>query len=377
MPTDYPKNNIGRSVIPFTIVNNSGIGAYLYMFGTTKPLTPQNNTYWISNLKGDCTLFKPNEKLTLGVNLGSTTDARFPQLDGIRAYIVLGGPLGVSINSAGIPIAISADDPQSPNYDKTWDFIEATWHDDVAFTTLHVNTTQVDAFGLAFKVEHSGYDPANPSKPLTIVNGFDSPDARRVIFDEMSKAADPWKRLVLANKRRILMPLKSMDAGVFPKTQLDKYINDVVQYYRTNSLTFSYSGVDYTGTTDASGAFIFAPPKASGKPTYKFAKPTTRVCYTQDIRPTPDDGVGRAIGAALGASFLRSTLKFYEEFPVPQNLRRYYYREPPVCEYARIIHEQGINYHAFCYGYDEVAGDAGVNRDVRNPTSVKLTIQKA
>ena len=72
----------------------------------------------------------------------------------------------------------------------------------------------------------------------------------------------------------------------------------------------------------------------------------------------------------------RSTLKFYPDagFPVPQEERSLYYAKSPICEYARIIHKYGIDNHAFCYGYDEVAGDAGPNRDVFNPTSLKLTL---
>ena len=70
-------------------------------------------------------------------------------------------------------MAPSADNPTDPNYQTLWDFLEATWHkyvDHDPRTILHVNTTQVDAFGLAFKVEYSGFDPSKDkrTKPLTI-----------------------------------------------------------------------------------------------------------------------------------------------------------------------------------------------------------------
>ena len=131
-------------------------------------------------------------------------------------------------------------------------------------------------------------------------------------------------------------------------------------------------------------SFVFKPDKTKDNAnhqtyTYTIPAPTTRMCYTQDIKANGQDpyGVGRVIGAALGASFLRATLVNYpaDGFPVPQEKRKLYYTKAPICEYGRIIHKYGIKNHAFCYGYDEVAGDAGENRDVWNPVSMKLTIQ--
>ena len=380
------KNNIGRALIPFTIINNSGSTepAYLYMFGNTMPASPNYHTYYLSKLNGDCTLFpvsKPNQTYGLALT-GKTTNAFFPQLDAIRVYISFGKPLSITTNEFGIPIAVSADVSSDPNYLTLWDFVEATWHDYQTHTILHINTTQVDAFGIAFKVEHSGFDPANPQVPLTVINGFDSNTARGDIFNEIKNAATPtvpWNNLLISNagkNLRALMPLKSLDLGKFPKDQLNSYVKQAVAFYdiaTTNRLVFPFGGVTYTGHTEG-GNFVFVPDKSAS--TYTIKAPTTRNCYAQDIVPNPFDGPGTAIAAALGASFLRSTLVFYPGtgFPVPQQDRSLYYTKEPICQYARIIHKFGINNHAFCYGYDEVAGDAGGNRDVQNPTSFTLTI---
>ena len=184
------------------------------------------------------------------------------------------------------------------------------------------------------------------------------------------------------------MPLKGIEQSLFPENQLDTYIKDVSNFYLSNRLTFNYSGVNYVGgtkmTSRGSFAFVFQPDRAKDDGgqatfTYTIAAPTTRQVYANsiDIGSEPSDGVGRAICAALGASYCRSTLTFYPKagFPVPQNDRSLYYNNQPIFEYARIIHSYGIDNHAFCYGYDEVAGDAGGNRDVRNPTSLTLTIK--
>jgi hypothetical protein len=376
------KNNIDRALIPFTIENNSGSTdpIYVYLFGTTNPDASTHNTYYLSDLNGDCTLFPPNTTELLGLPLdGTKVSACLPQLDGIRVYISIGKQLTIEINDEGLPSAVSADVPGNPNYNTLWDFVEATWHDYVTHTILHVNTTQVDAFGIAFKVTHSGYDPADPSAPLTVTNGFDSNTARAEIFKDFASAGAPWSNLVISDAGgplRALGPVKAIDRGLFPTDQLDAYIKQVVAFYdasTSNRLIFPYAGVTYRGRTEGD-AFVFAPDQSADGQEYKIEIPSTRNCYAQDIQPTA--GTGGAISAALGASFLRSTLVFYPDagFPVPQESRSLYYTKPPICEYARILHNYGIDHHAFCYGYDEVAGDAGGNRDVRNPTSFTLTI---
>jgi hypothetical protein len=398
-------NNNGRDLIPFTIINNSGLHApaFLYMFGTTNPEAPRNNTCYLSDLKGGITKFPPNVKGKIyGLPLtGSTVKAQFPQLDAVRIYISFGSQLKIDTNEYGIPIAVSADDSTTPNYQTLWDFVEGTWHkyDDPQDprTILHVNTTQVDAFGLAFKVEYSGFNPSKDKRtdPLTIVNGFDSDTARENIFRDLQQAGDRWNKLIIGSlSPRALMPLKAIEQSLFPEDQLADYIKAVSKFYlntTSNRLIFKYVGVNYTGQTQEPSkdnfVFVFTPDKAKDNDrndtfTYIIKVPTTRQVYANTIylglKPRDKPGlVGEAICAALGASYCRSTLTFYPNahFPVPQENRSDYYQKAPIFEYARIIHSYGIDNHAFCYGYDEVAGDAGINRDVRNPIWLRLTIK--
>jgi hypothetical protein len=382
-------NNVGRAIIPFTITNNSGSSdpAYLYLFGVLDPLATHPTSVHLSNLNGDCKAFPvstPNQ--IYGHQLtGTTTSAFFPQLDAIRAYISFASQLSVSTNEYGIPIAVSADVSSDPNYNTLWDFTEFTWHDYKTHTILDGNVTQVDAFGLAFQIEFNGFDPSNPANPATILLGFNTNTARSKIFKDLTAIGAPWSNLIISSggsPLRALMPLKSIDLGTFPKDQLDAYLAKIIAFYDSatnNRLVFPYLGVNYTGETTADG-FTFTPDKkvandGTATSTYTIPTPTTRNCYAQDILSTPNDGTGGVICAALGASILRSTLVFTNAgFPVPQSDRSLYYGSQPICEYGKIIHAQGINNHAFCYGYDEVAGDAGAPRQVQNPTSISLTI---
>jgi len=89
----------------------------------------------------------------------------------------------------------------------------------------------------------------------------------------------------------------------------------------------------------------------------------------------PIGALSALASAALGASILRSTLAFYTGFPVPQMDRNLYYTKAPLFEYAKIIHKYALNNHAFCFGYDEVAQDAGETNQVWNPTDFAVTIR--
>ena len=54
---DYPKNNIGRELIPLKITNQTNReNLYFYLVGTTEPLDQANHCYYLSNFNGDVTL---------------------------------------------------------------------------------------------------------------------------------------------------------------------------------------------------------------------------------------------------------------------------------------------------------------------------------
>jgi glycosyl hydrolase family 64 (putative beta-1,3-glucanase) len=416
MEPGYKTNNINRALIPFTIINKSGSSKAAYLYAIGKVLGSPDKEYWLSDFKGNCTQFQPSQPAqSYGLLLqDKETSAMFPQLDAVRIYISFEQPLKVPTSPAGISVAVSADNPApgNPNYYTPWDFVEGTWHDYGTFNVLHLNTTQVDSFGLALKIEHSGGDPTKPTPPrpqITITNGFDDTDkvkARSSIFADLKSAGKPWSDLIIynaGNPIRALMPLKAMNPAVisppFPNTQLDGYVKRIAQTYdleAARGMSFLRDGVRYVGHFYRSrGQFVFEPDQEldiNNNPTSRYVLPipTTTQCYANTLETiaSPVDknfnkitdpstaitDTRNALFGALSATLLRTTLARWADFPVPQDGRKEYYVQPPVCEYARIIHKYGINNHAFCYGLDEVAGDAGGNRDVWSPTSMKLTI---
>ncbi len=379
--------------IPLTIVDRSGSGepVYLYLFS--------NETLeYLVDRDGGVVHFPRDQRGGLyGLRLEPGENRlRLPRLPAMRAYVAIGRQFVIDTDADGRPVAVDAGTPGNPNYDLIWDFCEVNWLASrgagIEQSRLHGDLTQVDAFGLAMRLEFSGLDPADPTREKRFDIGFVGDGARAEIFAELA-AAEPWQRLVIRGAHgapvRALMPGFAIAHGDqvppdrrFPEDQLQRYIADCLDYYRSRPLSLEYDGADYTCAVE-DGRFTFIRDGDGRKytmlidglepPVTRTGKGTEAV-YRNAIVPSPDDGPGRRIAAVLGASLLRSTLMHDPRFPVPRSARDVYYRHAPTFLYARAIHERAIDEHAFCFGYDEVELDAG-NGEVINPTSMTLTIQ--
>ena len=382
-------NNAKLPLIPFTITNNTGEDVYMYAWGKVEGTT----TYvYISDFNGDVTAFPHGAKLKYySLKLpNKVTNANFPQLEGVRIYFSIGAPLPVSsTNSVGIPEALVGWINTKPEFPLIWDWVEINWLQYPGYTRLVGNITQVQMFGLAFDLVLNGFDPANPLNPFTFRNGFESGGLRAKIIAEIKAAGAPWSNLIINNPTPGGVPIRVLEPGSsiapigvgvpnFPANYLDDYVKNVIMPFygenTTNRLT--YKGLlpkQWTGFTSG-GKFIFAPEGTATKQ-YTFDPPVTVDIYNNTIPFT--DGDSGQIAATLGASICRSTLGFTATpgFPVPRTQRNLYYTNPPIFEYASIIHKNAIDNNAFCFGYDEVALGNGVTNQVQDPTSMEVTIR--
>jgi hypothetical protein len=385
-------NNIGLPLVPFTITNNTNKDVFMHAFGTLAAGTGTEN-YFVSDFNGDCKKFPVNAGPTpYGLKLtGAVTNANFPMLQGDRIYFSIGTKLIVpSTDINGNPLAIIPNSTADPNFNTLWDFIEGNWAPGPGGNTVFQwNTTQVNAFAIAFELDMKGGTPSFPKVPAEVILGFGPGGQRAKIFAAIKAAGAPWSNLIIPGPGlsgiplRVLQPYYSIHGigpgSGFPTDQLFDYIHNTIMPFYDQSTTnrLVYAGLLpllWKGFTSG-GKFIFKPDNSATKTTYTFPAPTTGECYGNTIVGDPIDGNSGAIAAALGASILRSTLAFYTGFPVPQTDRNLYYTKPPFFEYAKIIHEHALDNHAFCFGYDEVAQDAGETNQVWNPTSFAVTVR--
>jgi hypothetical protein len=390
-------NNLNLPLIPFTITNNTGADVYMYAFGLLVQGKKTTSVY-ISNFNGDVKAFPLNAGLaSYSVKLpAKVTNANFPQLESVRIYFSVGEPLPVtSTGPTGIPNSLVGwiNSPQHPEFPLLWDFVELNWPQLSDRSLLVGNVTQVQMFGLAFKLVLNGFNPANPTEPLTFTNGFASGGLRAKIIEEIKAAGAPWSNLIINNPAFGGVPLRVLQPGsaiappggpaigvpLFPKDQLFDYIHNVIlPFYDTstkNRLVAAHivGDLEWEGHTSG-GNFIFEPTKGTTTQ-YTFDAPATVEVYNNTIPFT--DGNSGAIAAVLNASMCRTTLGFNATpgFPVPRTERNLYYTNPPIFEYARIIHENAIDNNAFAFGQDEVANGNGPTNQVQDPTSMAITIR--
>ena len=409
-------NNRGLETIPFQILNQSGLKAPLYVWvqGIIPDTTPAEYVY-VSDLKGNVTeIPKSSKKLTLSMALpDDDTTIALPRLISLRVYLSLGQQIFTDTNADGNPTSPSGWSPGDPlqgeNYNTLFDYFELTWTRDNATTTsLGANLTQLDFLGLALQLDNYGYKP-DLKTPEHVKSGFEG-NARSTIFKAIEELGEPWSKLVLPAGNpafpdipiRIHSPYHGMELGLFPKDQLEKYINDVWSYYTKKQLAVTVSGGEYTGLVQSDGPhkglFVFEPAKGSGKSPVMIKNPNTNhqegfvsgsknmyECQVQlDIvpqvvppNPLPVDATD--IARNLGAGFMRSTLGQgvaggvnLDSLPLCNEVGQYYLHEP-VNQYAALIHKHSIQGKAYAYGYDDVCEQSSVGI-TKNPTKLVLTV---
>jgi hypothetical protein len=369
----YPLNNIGREIIPFQIANQSGYRGqlYFYLVGTTDPTNPDHEWYYLSDLDGNVTKCVPTQgETSYSMPIADSQAIKLPRLSAMRMYFSFGAPLNLVVGSNGIP-ASPAGWLTDSNYRTLFDWIELTWEKNPNDYTLGGNTTQVDMFGIPFALSFTGFDPSG--SPLTVQGGFSQGGLRNTILDALRGAPSPWSSLVVTDPDtgtdlRAVSPYHGMEMNLFPRDQLQGYIDDVWTTYTTKTLSASAEDVTFAGQV-ANGLLTFTP--TTGGTTITFPKPDSFTVYTSGPVPQQSGGKLGVIQAALQADFLRSTL--LASNLVPECDSGLYYQSPPINHYAKILHQYATGGGAYAFGFDDVCSKSSFII-VHNPVSAGVTL---
>lgn len=379
----YPKNNIGRELIPLTVSNQTKRGnLYFYLIGTTNPGPDSaHHWYYLSNISGDVTLCTENDGLTdYSLSLtGAETTVQMPRLSGIRIYFSFDRKLDVGVGANGIPLS-PAGWLQDSNYETLFDWVEASWEVNATDMTLGGNTTQVDMLGLPFGVSLTGFDA--DKNPQTLTTGFVRGGERNQIMSALKQAPEPWNKLVVSDEAaggysRALSPYHGMELNWFPRSQLDDYINQVWEKYTTEKLkTTSFVDAEITFTGQVENGNLVFRDDANPNNFITFPKPTGWTVYTSgpmptDVSPPSYGSKAGVIGTCLQAGFMRSTLLRSAE--LPDCTVADFYRDEPVNHYGKIIHQFAPDGGAYAFGYDDVCARKS-QITVHNPLSAQITI---
>jgi beta-galactosidase len=323
----------------------------------------------------------------------------------LRVYVSFGAELYTTTAPDGNPTSPSGWSPGDPvqgeNYKVLWDFFELTWtRDDAATTALGANLTQLDFFGLPLQLDNYGYEP-DLTTPVQLTTGFEG-DARSAIVTSIQGLGEPWAALVVPDLNpsfpgiplRVFSPYHGMELELFPKNQLETYVDHVWDYYTTQRLSVTVDGREYTGQVQGEGPnqglFLFEPPAGSGLPPVLIQNPNQNhregfVSGSKDVYecqvqldvvpPEPLSSDAAQIARDLGASFLRSILAVgadLDRLPACDQVGQYYQHDP-VDQYAAVMHEHAILSKAYAFGYDDVCEQSSVGI-TKNPTRLVLTV---
>ncbi|WP_248827668.1 glycoside hydrolase family 64 protein [Frankia sp. Mgl5] len=302
----------------------------------------------------------PDGFADLSIPLVADGDTQFVVPNGMsgRIYVSTGSKLRfkVVVDGAGNAALqhpagwVRAD----PSFGVVHDFVEFT-HNDAG---MFCNTTAVDMFSVPMAIGLRG--SADQTTGRLAAGG------RAAVFDAM-RAHPVFAPLVVddADRQgvRVIAPGHGLEAGIFPTTYFDGYIDAVWNQYTSRQLTVDVGTGTRVGTVSG-GLLRFDGGVAP------FVRPSTRdVLFCDGALAAPNDGVTGPVAAVLGAGFNRSTLLTQPAQPATDPAG--FYRDPTTNHYARVLHEHSADGRAYGFAFDDVAGFASYIQDTA-PTSATL-----
>lgn len=347
--------------LPTTLVNKSGIAGWYYVFGSDSNgipmhVLPNGSTVANSLADRDAT---GHVDYSVPIPASGSVTFPFPHLNG-RMYVSLGTKLTVTASSdsrghvnVSTPIGWN---PHDSNYAVLHDWVEYAY----SGTTFNVNVTAVDMYGLPLSIALQGRNTQSTGS---------LPGARSAIFSALR--ADPnFAGTVLSQAGvdlRAISPGHAAGLGLFSKTYLDPYIDQVWSYYATHTYTIvNQPGV--SGAVDSTGTLRFM---KGGAPYIAFAKPATLDvfgCAGAIISPnTAAGGLGSDLCAALNRGTALQAVQ-------PDNVASDFYKGQLTNVYSKAIHQNSINGKAYGFPYDDNGGYSSFIAD-GSPRTFTVTIE--
>jgi beta-galactosidase len=330
---------------------SNGQFAYLTPDGTIVDLTV-NDSAAESHLTGPNGQSYGNYSFTLA----QSALLKIPTFISGRAYISLGAPLYIQVNSDGNGnvAGFAGPNPQNatdPNINTHFD-----WYEFNNQNGIFINTTQVDEFGLPLLLDVWG-SGGTFHKEVGITESIAQIDS-----EFASQVPAQFQPPTISNLR-ILSPGKlSLAAGGANANYFDSYIASAWSSYNTTPLTINLSGRQFIGTSSGSTLTFTEvnPAAANVGETFVVQQPST-----QDI-------VGCAGTMATGVSGTTPQLVDEDQqqlqlenqicsatnrgvLPIPANWTNVsaYYNSAPANFYAQFWHNHSVAGLAYGFSYDD------------------------
>ncbi|KAF7896644.1 uncharacterized protein EAF01_009047 [Botrytis porri] len=373
------------STLTIELVNQSSSSTvYAYITGLA---INKNNSVVLLQADGS-TLYYPTNPSSNGSALtedcaiplgepGSTTKVSIPNIAGGRIWFCIEDTLTFLLDVGLTGPALvepSVNNTSDPNYLKSWDFCEFTYNS----SELFANITYVDFVCLPIAltlnttsgaVKHVGGLPSDGL--ATVCKGL-------VVQDAIDGAG--WSKLIVENDGTNLRALNPTAGIVFNPVLFEgywtSYINDVWDKYASTSLTVNTqaSWGDVSGSTSDLTSLTFNSIGSFTKPSSADIFGGATGAFAAQLTNT-DQLLN--IGARLDAAFNRSTLLVNSSQPDKEVVSTYY-ENAITNHYARIVHAANIDGLGYCFPYDDVTPDGGINQcgavNDSTPASLIVTV---
>lgn len=331
-----------------------------------------SSLYYPANPSSNGTALAANCAIRLGAP-GSTTMVTIPYIAGGRIWFCVGSTLTFLLNKGvtgpGL-VEPSVSNTSDPNYPKSWDFCEFTYNS----SELFANITYVDFVCLPIALTLNSTSGTVEHVGGLSANGLSAVCSGLVAQNAIDGAG--WNQLVITNGGTNLRALNPTQGIVFNSALFQNYWTNYV-----NAVWAAYTKTPVTVNTQASWGDV--PGLASSSLTFGsigfFTKPSAADIFggasgAFAAKPVNTDQLLN-IGARLDAAFNRSTLLVNSVQPNNEMVSTYY-KNAVTNHYARIVHAANVDGLGYCFPYDDVTPNGGINQcgAVNDPTPASLIV---
>ncbi|KAI9693498.1 MAG: hypothetical protein M1820_009234 [Bogoriella megaspora] len=310
---------------------------------------------------------------------GSTTAITLPSYisagriwfaaDGELKFFVVQGEEGPSL------VQPSPANPQDPSSAVNWGFVELTYTEEAGLWT---NISYVDFVGLILGMSVTGTDGTVQS-----ALGLQA-DALNNICNDLKTAAaadgQPWDKLCVADTSG--KNLRAMAPGDYSASNPDAfsnywtdYVNQVWQFYETNTLTVDTQASAGKVTCQVSGGVLNCNGDSRG-----YNPPVAADIWGCNSGPFAieegDNDVHRAVVPRLCAAFTRSTLLATGGDVQPGLGSTQFYLTAPTNVYSQVVHKYEVDGKGYAFAYDDVSASSDNNQsgELSTPTPQSMTV---
>jgi len=310
--------------------NSAGKFCYLKPDGTLVPIVAdQTSSAW-------------------SYRLSDISGFQVPQtMPATRLYVSMDGPVVMRgiVDGAGNIGVVQPDlnNPADANATLIFDWVEYT----VAPGAFWGNTTQVDQFGFPITMEM--YNDSGSSYASFKKVGIQ--ETREEIFSAFENIAQTEFRGLVQRPYRIVAPCKGdFRVGRTYGTYMSSYVDQVWNYYKTNTLSFDHPLGYFNGKVLSDNRFEFT--RASdGAKFYISGKPNNDELFEGSGVLATGNSVELALQAQMCAALNRHIVQSPGSWSTPSA----YYPAGPANYYAKFWHDHNIDGKAYGFCYDDVA----------------------